>query len=117
MTKDEALKLALEALENHSGNYKLTRKQCVIQEDAITALREALAQPVQPVHHPQHSHTLSEMYAELHLYEEINEHYALCNPGAANLRDWVAERMDKPVHPELNEAAIRAETTLKELNK
>ena len=53
-------------------------------------------------HHPKHSHTLQEMYAELHLYEEINEHYAKCNPGASNLRDWVAERMDKPqpVQPE-----------------
>lgn len=34
---------------------------------------------------------LQERLAELHLYEEINEHYAQCNAGAENLRDWVAE--------------------------
>jgi hypothetical protein len=91
------------------GNYKLDDAGCDRQDRAITAIREALAQPE---HHPQHSHTLPEMYAELHLYEEINRYYALCNPGAANLRDWVAERMDKPVQPvqpKITEAAIRAD--------
>ena len=92
MTKNKALKLALEAIDVYCPDHihGLPKKHY------ITALREALAQPVQPEHHPQHSHTLTEMYAELHLYEEINQHYAKCNPGAANLRDWVAERMDKP---------------------
>ena len=48
MTKDEAMKLALEALENHSGNYKLSKSECVTHNAAIDALREALAkQPAQ----------------------------------------------------------------------
>ena len=43
----EALKLALEALENHSGNYKLSKAECVKHEIVITAIKEALAQPEQ----------------------------------------------------------------------
>lgn len=38
---------ALEALEEHEGNYKLGKSGCERQEKAITALRKALAQPVQ----------------------------------------------------------------------
>jgi DNA segregation ATPase FtsK/SpoIIIE-like protein len=45
MTKDEALKLALEALEYHTVQTRpLTRTQ-----EAITAIKRALAAPVQPV--------------------------------------------------------------------
>ena len=43
----QAAQQALEALENHEGNYKLTDAQCVRVDDAITALSEALAQPEQ----------------------------------------------------------------------
>lgn len=43
---------------------------------------------------PPPHHTLQERLAELHLYQEINEHYAKCESGAENLRDWVAERMN-----------------------
>jgi hypothetical protein len=42
---------------------------------------------------------LQERLAELHLYEEINEHYAQCNISPEALRDWVAERADKPAQP------------------
>ena len=46
MTKDEALKLALEALEE--AHYKVEHKQdAAKREQAITAIKEALAQPVQ----------------------------------------------------------------------
>jgi hypothetical protein len=45
--KDEALKLALEALENHEGNYKLNDAGCDRQDRAITAIKQALAAPVQ----------------------------------------------------------------------
>jgi len=45
--KDEALKLALDALENHCGNYKLDDAGCDRYEKAITAINEALAQPEQ----------------------------------------------------------------------
>jgi len=42
MTKDETLKLALEALENHSGNYKLSKTESVLHKNAVDALRQAL---------------------------------------------------------------------------
>jgi hypothetical protein len=43
MTKDEALKLALEALELHGKQYPhMVKGYCL---DAITAIKEALAQP------------------------------------------------------------------------
>jgi hypothetical protein len=44
MTKDEALKLALEALE---GKYLITASMLNQQFQAITAVKEALAQPAQ----------------------------------------------------------------------
>jgi len=43
----EALKLALEALENHCGNYKLDDAGCDRHDKAITAIKAALAQPAQ----------------------------------------------------------------------
>jgi len=47
MTKDEALKLALEALENHEGNYKLSDAGCDRHDKAITAIKQARSAPVQ----------------------------------------------------------------------
>jgi hypothetical protein len=47
----------------------------------------------------QHAHTLQDRLAELHLYEEICEHYAQCNISPEALRDWLAERADKPAQP------------------
>ena len=45
MTKDEALKLALDALELHGKQYPhMVKGYCI---DAITAIKEALAQPAQ----------------------------------------------------------------------
>jgi hypothetical protein len=52
LTKDEALKLALKALENHSGNYKLNTAEVFRQEAAVNAIKEALAQPPLPVQEP-----------------------------------------------------------------
>ncbi len=43
MTKDEALKLAFEALENHCGNYKLDDAGCKRWNKAVAAIKEALA--------------------------------------------------------------------------
>jgi len=43
----EALKLALDALENHCGNYKLDDAGCDRHDKAITAIKAVLAQPVQ----------------------------------------------------------------------
>jgi len=50
MTKDEALKLALEALEEawyHVGTFQPTEKAIDLYDDARTAIKEALAQPEQ----------------------------------------------------------------------
>jgi hypothetical protein len=46
MTKDEALDLALEALKEHEGNYKLGKEGVVRHEKAIDACEQALAAPV-----------------------------------------------------------------------
>ena len=43
MTKDKALRLALEALENHCGNYKLDDAGCERWNKAVAAIKEALA--------------------------------------------------------------------------
>lgn len=99
-TKDEALKLALEALDgltaaflDAEGSYgAYEQKEIDRAYEVITAIKEAAAQPVQP----QHSATLQSALAELHLYEEICQHYAQCNISPEALRDWVAERVDKP---------------------
>ena len=38
--------------------------------------------------------------ADLHLYEEIAEHYAKCAISPEALRDWVAERVNTPPLPQ-----------------
>jgi hypothetical protein len=43
----EALKLALEALINHSGNYKLNEAESIKHNKAVDAIEAALAQPAQ----------------------------------------------------------------------
>jgi len=45
----EALKLALDALINHEGNYKLEKAGAARSLKAITVIKHALEQPVQPV--------------------------------------------------------------------
>ena len=45
----KAAEMALEALENHSGNYKLSKTECVHHNAAVEALRQALAQPEQDI--------------------------------------------------------------------
>ena len=50
MTKDEALKLALEALEEawyHVGTFQPTEKAIDLYDEARAAIKEALAQPKQ----------------------------------------------------------------------
>ena len=39
------------------------------------------------------------LLADLHLYEEITQYYAKCNPTPESLRDWVSERMYMPAQP------------------
>ena len=56
MTKDEALKLALEALECLKRDFDADQFEWGIADEAITALREALAQPEQEPVAIQHRH-------------------------------------------------------------
>ena len=53
---------------------------------------KALAKPEQPA-------DLHNRLADLHLYEEIAEHYAKCAISPEALRDWVAERVNTPPLP------------------
>ena len=53
---------------------------------------KALAKPEQPA-------DLHNRLADLHLYEEIAEHYAKCAISPEALRDWVAERVNTPPSP------------------
>ena len=45
--RDEALKLALDALINHEGNYKIEKAGAARSHKAITAIQQALAAPAQ----------------------------------------------------------------------
>jgi len=73
MTK-EVMQQALEALEEHEGNYKLGKSGCERQEKAITAIKEALAQPVQePAHGDIRAlkHRIHELEGEVIGYKQI----------------------------------------------
>ena len=47
MNKDEAVKLALDALEGNTTNPVIDPEQAAIEDQAITAIKQALAAPVQ----------------------------------------------------------------------
>ena len=64
---------------------------CVDCMEKINVLMTA--QPVQPA-------DLHNRLADLHLYEEIAEHYAKCAISPEALRDWVAERVNTLTLPE-----------------
>jgi len=51
--------------------------------------------PTKPFDEKKHKKLL----ADLHLYEEITQYYAKCNPTPESLRDWVSERMYMPAQP------------------
>jgi hypothetical protein len=71
MTKDKALKLALEALEEawyHVGTFQPTEKAIDLYDKAKTAIKEALAQPVQE---PQYEYLIDDL-AEWKQYVEVD---------------------------------------------
>jgi hypothetical protein len=75
MTK-EALKLALEALENHCGNYKLDNAGCAQWNKAVAAIEEALAPTstqceVQPVQEPEYEYLIDDL-SEWKQYVEVD---------------------------------------------
>ena len=76
MTDKEAMKLALEALENHCGNYKLDDAGCDRHEKATTALKEALAQPEQKPMHPE-------------FRKMLEDYFDKCFAESAPQRTWV----------------------------
>lgn len=47
MTDREIMRQALDALDNHNGNYKLTVAECNVINKVCDNLRQALAQPEQ----------------------------------------------------------------------
>ena len=89
MTK-EILKQALEALENHEGNYKLGNAGCDRQEAAITAIKEALAQPAQPEQEPT---PWRDMIVVTLVREGINKH------RARELADHFAAKPEQQAEP------------------
>ena len=96
MTK-EALKQATDGLERILGSFekdgKVVMRAMIRNElfDEVNLLlkksKKVLAKPVQPV-------DLQKRLADLHLYEEVAEHYAKCAISPEALRDWVAERVN-----------------------
>lgn len=54
--------------------------------DLMHVLHAAIEQPA--------PHNLQKRLADLHLYEEIAEHYAKCAVSPEALRDWVVEQID-----------------------
>ena len=84
------------------------RSDLLVDTDSPAYFRErdydvaAIAQPEQPA-----PNNLQKRLEELHLYEEINEHYAVCNPGPGNLRDWVVDRMGMQPEQTTQEIAWR----------
>ena len=97
MTKDEALKLAAYGLEIILSSFekdgKFVMKSMIRNElfDEVNLLlrksKKVSAKPMQPA-------DLHNRLADLHLYEEVAEHYAKCAISPEALRDWVAERVN-----------------------
>jgi ATP-dependent Clp protease ATP-binding subunit ClpA len=87
MTKDEALKLALEALEEawyHVGTFQPTEKAIDLYDEARAAIKEALAQPEQePV-------SFAKIFTQLKTDDEpCNEVIALGHM----MRDWLQKQV------------------------
>ena len=91
MTK-EVLKMAAQAVLNQWNSPAWTWHKLGPTGDLMADLQEALAQPEQPA-------DLQQRLADLHLYEEVAEHYAKCAISPEALRDWVAERVNTPTLP------------------
>ena len=106
MTKDEALKLALEALEEawyHVGTFQPTEKAIDLYDEARAAIKEALAQPEQDgvaltnIHHPKGAPATDDLNAdalevvELELPDE-DEAVGWADGGVIN---WIAGKQFK----------------------
>ena len=125
---------ALEALENHEGNYKLGRAGCERQEAAITAIKEALAQPPLPEQEPLEYWNAVEGWVKI---DEVRKHFDAVNCGtiykhggegrvplytAPAQRPWVGLTEDEKFEMAAaqygwEDLLIAAEARLKEKNK
>jgi len=120
MTKDEALKMALEALE---GKYSITASMLNQQFQALTAIKEALAQPAQEPVAWGYRNNAGAIYdcisPEAHADEEGD--YDVPLYATPPQRPWVG--LDEQDFSAINQscltklqAAISAESVLKEKN-
>ena len=130
----KAAQMALEALENHEGNYKLGRAGCERQEAAITAIKEALAQPPLPEQEPLEYWNAVEGWVKI---DEVRKHFDAVNCGtiykhggegrvplytAPAQRPWVGLTEDEKFEMAAaqygwEDLLIAAEARLKEKNK
>ena len=130
----KAAQMALEALENHEGNYKLGRAGCERQEAAITAIKEALAQPPLPEQEPLEYWNAVEGWVKI---DEVRKHFDAVNCGtiykhggegrvplytAPAQRPWVGLTKDEKFEMAAaqygwEDLLIAAEARLKEKNK
>jgi len=96
MTKDEALKLALDALINHEGNYELEKAGAARSHKAITAIKQALAAQPAPVQDSDHEfknfhRVLCERFGYTH--DEVD-----WKRDQVSLIEWIAKQV-KPAAP------------------
>lgn len=121
--RDEALKLALDALINHEGNYKLEKAGAARSHKAITAIQQALAAPVQEPVARVHTFIGGE-WAVVQVLGEFNlEDEFYTTPPTAQ-RQWVGlteDEQDELVYGVYDlrtrmELAIGIEAKLKEKN-
>jgi hypothetical protein len=88
MTKDEALKLALEALENIKNDpFKFDLKNGI--DKAITAIKEALAQPEQKSVAMADYMALTEKYVALKAAQPEQERFLVATIGNWGRVEWV----------------------------
>ena len=66
-----AMKQALEALENHPGNYKLTKTECRMYEEVVDSLRAAIEE--------EENKSLAEKPV---LYTEVESEYWIAEDGS-----------------------------------
>ena len=96
-TKNEQLQEIIAAAYQIAGVYDAPAHVLDVLSSPLTATQEQIDallpfQIVQPA--PQN---LQKRLADLHLYEEIAEHYAKCAVSPEALRDWVAAAIQKKV--------------------
>ena len=85
----ELLQQALDALENHSGNCKFTNAEYVARLAAITALKNAIAQPVQPAERD----ALQADAARINWLTASTESHGFCHTGFGKYR-YYAHQFD-----------------------